>query len=112
MIGGPSNGLRHTCYSSEDYKGEYVDEGEDSKGTYNEKDETTDLPPATSYLPEEPCGELAVSLVFPTCWDGTSLDSDNHRDHVVYAAGRESGQLDSFAGEEFDCPSTHPVLLP
>lgn len=137
MIGGPPNGLKHTCYSSEDskgkyegnkaeyeakgkaegdYKGNYKGEGEgdDNKGegTYDEKDETTDLPSAGSYLPEEPCGELAVSLVFPTCWDGTSLDSDNHRDHVVYAAGRESGQLDTFTGADFECPSTHPVLLP
>jgi hypothetical protein len=36
---------------------------------------------------------------FPNCWDGVSLDSVDHRSHVVYPS---SGV----------CPSTHPQKLP
>lgn len=50
--------------------------------------------------PECPAGNgLRMIVTFPDCWDGTSLDSPDHRSHVVYSA---SGK----------CPSTHPVSVP
>lgn len=43
--------------------------------------------------------KLENYLDFPTCWDGSRLDSPNHRDHLAFAV----------AGV---CPSSHPVVLP
>jgi hypothetical protein len=41
----------------------------------------------------------------PSCWDGTHLDSPNHRDHMAYA--------DWVPGEgTLQCPPTHPYLIP
>jgi hypothetical protein len=42
-----------------------------------------------------------VSLVvkFPNCWNGTSLDSDNHKSHLAYSTGGA-------------CPASHPVAVP
>lgn len=34
----------------------------------------------------------------PSCWDGTSLDSPNHKSHVSYPSNNNG-----------KCPSTHPV---
>src|SRR5215212_7041896 len=42
---------------------------------------------------------LNLHVNFPSCWDGTSLDSADHRSHLAYAAGRR-------------CPATHPVAVP
>jgi Domain of unknown function (DUF1996) len=42
---------------------------------------------------------LQVQITFPNCWQGTSLDSPNHKLHLAYAsAGR--------------CPASHPIALP
>jgi Domain of unknown function (DUF1996) len=42
---------------------------------------------------------LRLHVRFPSCWDGASLDSANHKSHLAYAMrGR--------------CPSTHPVAVP
>lgn len=38
----------------------------------------------TSFFPSTACGELEVSLSFPTCWDGINVDSDDHQSHVSY----------------------------
>lgn len=56
-----------------------------------------------TFFPSNACDELEVSMSFPACWDGVSLDSPNHQDHISYT-------LDG----EFDgpCPSTHPVRIP
>lgn len=40
----------------------------------------------------------------PRCWDGTNLDSANHRDHIVFQAQDGFGNL--------CCPATHPHLVP
>ena len=47
------------------------------------------------------CGNrsLRVHIVFPECWDGTHLDSADHKSHMAYA---ENGV----------CPSDHPVAVP
>jgi len=58
----------------------------------------------TSFFPQEACAELEVSMAFPTCWDGQSLDSPDHMSHVSYDL--EGGQFDG------DCPSSHPVKIP
>lgn len=43
--------------------------------------------------------KLETYLDFPTCWDGTRLDSPNHKDHMAFAV----------AG---GCPASHPVVVP
>lgn len=40
-----------------------------------------------------------ASIVFPECWDGTNIDSWNHKDHMAYSSGGY-------------CPATHPVPVP
>lgn len=42
---------------------------------------------------------LRLRVTFPSCWDGTSLDSADHTSHVAYPV----------AGV---CPTTHPVAVP
>lgn len=44
---------------------------------------------------------LQLSVHFPQCWDGTSLDSANHKSHLAYLANTRAS-----------CPADHPVLLP
>jgi hypothetical protein len=42
---------------------------------------------------------LEYEVVFPNCWNGTSLDSVDHKRHMAYAVrGR--------------CPASHPVAVP
>jgi hypothetical protein len=47
------------------------------------------------------CGSRFVKLhlVFPSCWEGESLDTPDHRSHVSYPVGGH-------------CPDSHPVKLP
>lgn len=42
---------------------------------------------------------LEYEVVFPNCWNGTSLDSVDHRRHMAY----------STAGA---CPGSHPIAMP
>lgn len=50
--------------------------------------------------------EAQLELRFPDCWDGHSLDSQNHQSHMAY-----SGKVRS--GEPWRaCPSSHPVPVP
>lgn len=52
-----------------------------------------------------PAGErVGVHLEFPTCWDGTHLDSSDHRSHMAYYAYGNDGQP--------HCPSAYPGSLP
>ena len=41
---------------------------------------------------------LTLRVAFPSCWDGRSLDSADHRSHTSYPSG--------------GCPTGHPVALP
>lgn len=43
--------------------------------------------------------KLETYLDFPTCWDGTRLDSANHKDHMTFAT-------------DPTCPASHPVVVP
>lgn len=47
------------------------------------------------------CGNklLRMHVIFPECWDGTRLDSPDHKSHMTYATNGA-------------CPSDHPVALP
>ena len=43
--------------------------------------------------------DLRLHVTFPSCWDGTSLDSDDHKSHMAYPTKR-------------GCPADHPVAVP
>jgi hypothetical protein len=49
--------------------------------------------------PEARGSFLRLHVRFPSCWDGASLDSADHKSHMAYAMGRR-------------CPSTHPISVP
>ena len=55
------------------------------------------------FFPATTCGELEMSMLMPSCWDGANLDSVDHRSHVAYP---KRGEADG------KCPKTHPVRLP
>jgi hypothetical protein len=42
---------------------------------------------------------LRLVVKFPNCWNGTSLDSANHKSHLAYSS-------------EGACPASHPVAVP
>jgi hypothetical protein len=46
-----------------------------------------------------PDGRVEFRLTFPQCWDGTRLDSPDHRAHLAYPAGGR-------------CPDGYPVAVP
>ena len=56
----------------------------------------SDAPPA---CPSGRGEGLRLHVIFPSCWDGTSLDSADHKSHMAYAS----------AGA---CPADHPVAVP
>lgn len=43
--------------------------------------------------------ELRLHILFPDCWNGTAIDSPDHRSHMAY----------SMRGS---CPASHPVAVP
>lgn len=43
--------------------------------------------------------QVELLLNFPDCWNGTDLDSADHKSHMAYSAGGT-------------CPSSHPVPMP
>ena len=49
--------------------------------------------------PDGPDSTLRLHVRFPDCWDGTNLDSADHKSHMAY----------SQAGA---CPADHPVAVP
>ncbi|MBE9498100.1 MULTISPECIES: DUF1996 domain-containing protein [Streptomyces] len=49
--------------------------------------------------------QLNIRLQAPSCWDGSSLDSADHRSHMAYPVVKE-GTNDNV------CPAGHPVALP
>jgi Domain of unknown function (DUF1996) len=59
------------------------------------------VPPSTTVptCPNTRGSFLRLHVRFPSCWDGASLDSTDHKSHMAYATGRR-------------CPSTHPVEVP
>ncbi|KAF2195177.1 WSC-domain-containing protein [Zopfia rhizophila CBS 207.26] len=57
----------------------------------------------TKGLPTQKCDQIRVQVTFPACWDGKSLDSEDHKSHVSYP---KDGNYDGGR-----CPSSHPVHL-
>jgi len=49
--------------------------------------------------PETRGAFLRLHIRFPSCWDGRSLDSTDHKSHLAYPMGTR-------------CPASHPVSLP
>jgi hypothetical protein len=51
-------------------------------------------------IPSCPVGDAVVMVVdFPQCWNGTDLDSADHKSHMAYPSGGR-------------CPGSHPVAIP
>jgi hypothetical protein len=42
---------------------------------------------------------MQARMFYPECWDGKSLDSEDHSSHVRYMNNN-------------GCPASHPILLP
>jgi Domain of unknown function (DUF1996) len=49
-------------------------------------------------------GFVSADIKFPDCWDGTRLDSRNHKRHMAYSFEGKDGR--------FKCPESHPVAVP
>ncbi|WP_260483087.1 DUF1996 domain-containing protein [Sphingomicrobium flavum] len=45
---------------------------------------------------------LRMDIFFPSCWNGTDLDSADHKSHLAYPVS---------AGSQTVCPSSHPVPI-
>ena len=59
--------------------------------------------PNADYLSKNCPDGLRLELLFPNCWNGKDLDSDDHKSHVAYAPGiMGTGP----------CPDGFPVRLP
>ncbi len=59
----------------------------------------------TGSVPACPVGDVVrLSINFPQCWDGTNLDSPDHKQHMAYPDYR--------SGARSTCPASHPVMLP
>ena len=64
--------------------------------------------PRTSTIPTNcPVGYLVEATIsFPYCWDGTNLDSPDHKSHMSYEVQLQSAPFTKM------CPASHPVELP
>ena len=108
MLTHAPGGLELTCYkytSKGTGKTAYADkEGNQQKNTYesSKKEEYQD----------GSCQEMAASIVFPTCWDGTTLGTEGDPvSHMSYGIGLEGGTLETFDAKVV-CPESHPIKLP
>lgn len=45
---------------------------------------------------------VRAEIIFPSCWDGKNLDSEDHKSHVAFPTLIQDGV----------CPTTHPIYLP
>lgn len=62
--------------------------------------------PASDTMPDCPQGaKLGMTVNFPPCWNGTDLDSADHKSHMAYPS------YDRVPGEKL-CPATHPIPVP
>ncbi|MGB1250226.1 MAG: DUF1996 domain-containing protein [Candidatus Promineifilaceae bacterium] len=46
---------------------------------------------------------VRMDIFFPSCWNGTDLDSEDHKSHMAYPIKDSAGRT--------VCPDTHPVAL-
>lgn len=61
-----------------------------------------DIPTAAQNCPMG--ARLGAVLNAPSCWNGTDLDSPDHRSHVTYPVDTHLGYT--------KCPDTHPYIIP
>lgn len=54
------------------------------------------------YLDEHCINGIRAEIIFPSCWDGKNLDSEDHKSHLAFPTFIQDGK----------CPDTHPVYLP
>lgn len=59
--------------------------------------------PLEPLIPDCGSGNIHAHIFFPSCWDGVSLDSVDHRSHMAYTSSLPN---------KGSCPETHPVQLP
>jgi hypothetical protein len=60
------------------------------------------------YLPDCVTDDiLEIRILFPQCWDGQNLSSEDHQSHMAYP----SRATPPVAGTG-SCPSSHPIALP
>jgi hypothetical protein len=58
--------------------------------------------PETNSIPTYPCPYgLRAQVFFPACWDGTNLDSPDHKSHMSYP--------NSTNYNNGPCPASHPI---
>jgi len=58
--------------------------------------------PETRGFPTKNCPNgLRMQVFFPSCWNGKDLDSPDHKSHMAYPDGTDTGK----------CPETHPRRL-
>lgn len=61
-----------------------------------------------SYLPDcRPGDLLEMRIVFPQCWDGVNLTSDDQRSHMAYPIPADAPDVGTGR-----CPDSHPVAIP
>lgn len=58
--------------------------------------------PSKEYIDAYCPDGIRFELMFPSCWDGVNLDSDDHKSHVAYPNLVIDGT----------CPDDYPVRLP
>ncbi|OAA41688.1 hypothetical protein NOR_05196 [Metarhizium rileyi] len=58
--------------------------------------------PEKSWLDKHCTNGVRFELMFPSCWDGKSTDSKNHKDHMAFPTLVMDGT----------CPDSHPVRTP
>ncbi|KAK4675956.1 hypothetical protein QC764_0083480 [Podospora pseudoanserina] len=61
-------------------------------------------------LPQRKCFGIRSNILFPTCWDGVTLDTPDHKSHVAYPL--EGPQPFSAFRTAEACPPSHPVKIP
>ncbi|KAK0642111.1 hypothetical protein B0T16DRAFT_394277 [Cercophora newfieldiana] len=64
----------------------------------------------TMHLPTGPCYGIRSNVLFPTCWDGVTLDTADHKSHVAYPV--EGPHIFDGIGTAEVCPPSHPVKIP
>jgi len=105
MLTHPASGLDLTCYK-------YTSEG-NGKTVYDNKESNQQKDSMKEGYQGGSCQEMAASIVFPTCWDGTTLGTEGDPvSHMSYGIGLEGGKLESFGYSNVVCPESHPIKLP
>ncbi|KAK5938035.1 hypothetical protein PMZ80_009624 [Knufia obscura] len=54
------------------------------------------------FLDQNCINGIRAEIIFPSCWDGENLDSDDHMSHTAFPTLIQDGV----------CPDTHPIYLP